>query len=56
MYIIYRRINDGSTLVFDADQHPEVNLAGNNYSFALNCKESANFSWTFWDIFDCDTI
>ncbi len=32
-------INDGSRLVFDSDQHPEVYLAGNYYSFALICKE-----------------
>ncbi len=41
---VYRRINDGSKSVFDADQHPEVHLAGNDYSFALIRKESKNFS------------
>ncbi len=39
MYV-YRRINDGSRTIFDADQHPEVHLTRNDYSFALICKES----------------
>ncbi len=37
MYV-YPKINGGSKLLFDADQHPEVHLAGNDYSFALICK------------------
>ncbi len=28
---------------FDADQHSEVYSAGNDYSFALFCKESTTF-------------
>ncbi len=55
MYI-YLRINDGSKMVFDADHHPEVYLAGNDYSFSLICKKSTNFSWTFLEIFDRNTI
>ncbi len=55
MYV-YRRINDGSKSVFDADPHPVVHLAGNDYSFALICKESTDFSWTFLGIFDCNTM
>ncbi len=37
------RINDGFKLVFDVDQHPEVHQGGNDYSFALICKESTTF-------------
>ncbi len=48
--------NDGSKLVFDANQYPEVHLAGNDYSFARICKERTDFSWTFSDIFDRNTI
>ncbi len=44
----YRRINDGSKLVFDADQHPEVHLAGNDYSFTLICKENTIFHIHLW--------
>ncbi len=33
MYI-YWRINDDSESIFDADQHPEVHLAGNDYQIA----------------------
>ncbi len=46
MYV-YWRINDGSKLVFDADQHPKVHLARNEYSFALICKESTTFHGHF---------
>ncbi len=34
-------MNDGPRSIFDADQHSEVHLAGNDYSFALICKKSA---------------
>ncbi len=37
---VNRRINDDSKMVSDADQHPEVHLAGNDYRFALICKEN----------------
>ncbi len=37
---VYWRINDDSESIFDADQHPEVHLAGNDYILALICKES----------------
>ncbi len=39
MYI-YWRINDDSESIFDADQHPEVHLVGNDYSLALISKEN----------------
>ncbi len=45
---VYRRINDGSKLIFDADQHPEVHLARNDYSFAPICKESTIFHGCLW--------
>ncbi len=47
MYV-YWRINDDSKLFFDADQHPEVHLAGNDLSFALICKESTIFHGHLW--------
>ncbi len=37
---VYWRINDDSESIFNADQHPKVHLAGNDYSLALICKES----------------
>ncbi len=33
-------MNDGSRSIFDAKQYLEVHLPGNDYSFALICKES----------------
>ncbi len=51
MYV-YQGINDGSKSFFGANQHPEVHLAGNDYIFALICKESTDFSWTSLDMFD----
>ncbi len=42
----YWWINSGFVVVFDADQHPEVRLAGKDCCFSLICKESKNFSWT----------
>ncbi len=35
----YRRINNDSRSIFDADQHAEIHLAGNDYGFALIYKE-----------------
>ncbi len=55
MYV-YRRLNDGFKSIFDADQHPEVQLAGNDNSVAPICQEITDFSWTSSDIFDCNTI
>ncbi len=51
---VYQWINDGSKSVFDADQHAVVHLAGNDYSFALICKEGTDILWTSSDIFDCN--
>ncbi len=55
MYV-YRRLNDGFKSVFDANQHPEVHLAGNGNSVAQICKEITDFSRTSSDIFYCKTI
>ncbi len=54
MYV-YRWINDGFRLIFDADQHPEVHLAGNDYSFALNCVEGTK-EHTYETDFSCYNI
>ncbi len=55
MYL-HQRINIGFKSVFDADHHPKVHFAGNDYKFSLICKERTNFSRIFSEIFDYNTI
>ncbi len=55
MYI-YRRINDCSKSIFDADQHSEVYLTVNDYGFALICKESTKVHIQKTDFSFCNII
>ncbi len=49
-------INGGSRSIFDADQHPEVHLSGNDCSFALIYKENAKAHTRKTVFFYCNTI
>ncbi len=53
---VYCRINDDSESIFDADQHPEVHLAGNDYSLALIYKESTKTHTYKTDFSYCNSI
>ncbi len=52
----YWRMNDDSDSIFDAEQHPEIHLAGNYYSLALICKESTNTHIRKTDFAYCNAI
>ncbi len=52
---IYWRINDDFESIFDADQRPEVHLAGNDYNLALICKESTKTHTYKTDFSYCNT-
>ncbi len=53
---VYWPITDDSESIFDADQHPEVHLVGNDYSLALICKESTKKHVYKTDFSYCNTI